>query len=58
MADVKLNDEERKLVVAAVALKAQSVQRAAKGSTNPAIAEILQKEYSALLVLNQRLSTT
>lgn len=58
MADVKLNDAERKVVVDALATREASVLRAAKAATNQVIAEELRKEYSSIVVLRQRLSTS
>lgn len=57
-AGVSLSDVERKLVVDALATREASVLRAAKAATNQVIAEELRKEYNAIVVLRQRLSTS
>lgn len=50
----ELSKEERAAISGAIALKMQSVLRAAKGEVNPSIAEIRKSEYDILAALAVR----
>lgn len=52
----ELTTEDIKLIVSSIALKMQSVQRAAKGEANLDVAELRRKEYAALNALALRFS--